>query len=147
MIFINNSVLPERMSKANGVGQTLGAAARTAGPALGGLLWSAALKADLPGKGAIVFGGAALLMASLFALTYLYPSTIVRPYRMAHPPDDAEGAMWTGGSRTADDIMLVTIETPTADDRASVLTEASRIVVVGPERAAAPPVTAPAFSA
>ena len=81
MVFVNNAVPPEGMAQANGVGQTMAAASRTVGPALGGLLWSAALKAELPGGGAVVFGAAALLCAGLAGLTFLYPRSIVHPYQ------------------------------------------------------------------
>ena len=86
MIFINNAVLPEKMATANGVGQTLAAAARTVGPALGGLLWSAALKAHLPGGGAVVFAVAGVMCASVLALTWLYPSSIVHPCPASRAP-------------------------------------------------------------
>jgi len=55
---------------------------------------------------------------------------------------DLDGMVVAADAVHAFDIMLLTIETPTSEDRVSVLIEASRIVVVGPERAAAPPISA-----
>jgi MFS family permease len=82
MIFINNAVPPERMATANGLGQTLGAAARTVGPALGGWLWTAAVRAALPGGGALVFAVAAVLCVVLGAVSLLYPASILTPHHV-----------------------------------------------------------------
>ena len=41
---INHSVYPEYLGVVNGLGQSLAAAARAIGPALGGLLWSISIQ-------------------------------------------------------------------------------------------------------
>jgi MFS family permease len=56
IIMVNNSVEDEHLGTVNGLGQSLGALARSLGPALGGLLWSVGTRYNFVYLNFIVIG-------------------------------------------------------------------------------------------
>jgi len=80
MVFVNNSVPKSYMGRANGIGQTMAAAARSVGPTLAGTTWSLTSHAHFPFHSGVLF----LVVISLFTLFFFligwYHPLIETPY-------------------------------------------------------------------
>ena len=56
MVMVNTSSPPSQLGQVNGMGQSVAAFVRGAGPAIGGLLWSCSIGTGLPYHQFLVFG-------------------------------------------------------------------------------------------
>ncbi len=61
LVMVNAAPHKSQLGEVNGVGQTVAAAVRGAGPALGGLLWAACLALHAPGQQFLPFAVVACL--------------------------------------------------------------------------------------
>lgn len=69
MVMVNVAAPPKQLGQVNGMGQSLAAFVRGAGPAIGGWLWSVSLATGLPYHQFLIFAG--LSLASI-CMTYIY---------------------------------------------------------------------------
>ena len=90
MIVVNRVTPPAQLGAVNGVGQTLASFVRGLGPAVGGLLWAAAVTLHTPGAQLLPFGviGAVVVVAWIL-------------YKLLQPPAPLElpRSGWGGGMR------------------------------------------------
>eukprot|EP01032_Pedospumella_encystans_P012340 gene12340-14283_t len=73
IIMVNHSVTDEYLGAVNGLGQSLGALARSLGPAVGGLLWSVATKYNFI---YLNFIAVSMLFALNYYVSYLVPDSL-----------------------------------------------------------------------
>ena len=78
--FVNNSVPPNQVGKANGLGQTFASLVRGLGPSFAGILWSWSTTQNWTGRSYTAYALAVILMIILFGVWIKIPKHLEKPW-------------------------------------------------------------------
>lgn len=79
LILVSNSATPENMGTVTGLSHSFCSFFRAIGPALGGAIWSYTSSKTFPLHPFLAWAFVALLSIGTYGLSYLLPTTLVRP--------------------------------------------------------------------